>query len=62
MKLIAELQYRSIGVGKYKTKHVYLYIKGHSAIALPKSSLKKFFPNLPYGSDGATRKVTVEIL
>ncbi len=62
MIINAEVQYRAYGVGKNKSKHVFLNIKGQHTLELPKSCLKNFFPNLRYGSDYATQKVRVEIL
>ncbi len=61
VEMKARLTYRAHGVGKYRTKCLFLDRKGSRCWVLPQKLIKVFFPNLVYGSDYAIREVTVEI-
>lgn len=51
IKLKGLVRYKTYGVGKHRTYAVYLELKGHPSILLPKKAKKEFFYRLAYGYD-----------
>lgn len=61
MKFKAQVKFSAHGVGKFRSKHLYLYVPDQSPLVLPKIAIKEFFPAMPHGQEYGILDVVVTV-